>query len=232
MYKYETHLHTSEGSGCASASAEEMAIAHKQLGYDGIFVTDHFFNGNSSVPHFLPWEKRIELYCKGYENAKCVGDRIGLKVFFGLEYTVHGADFLIYNMEKPWLMENEELLMHSDERELFATVRALGGFIIHAHPFRMFSYIHHINLYPEDVDGVEVINASHLPDSHFDERADMYADMYGLKKTGGSDSHHLHLLFGGGIEVPHPINCPSDYLLMLRAGEVTPLKRDLEERQQ
>ena len=232
MYKYETHLHTKEGSACSSASAEDMARAHKELGYDGIFVTNHFFNANTSVPRDLPWDQRIELYCEGYELAKRTGDKIGLKVFFGVEFTVNCADFLIYNMEKPWLLENEQLLMHTDERELFRTIRALGGFIIHAHPFREYPYIHHISLYPEDIDGVEVINASHPDDMPFDSRAELYADMYGFKKTGGSDSHHLNMLFGGGITVPHPINSPSDYLLMLRAGEVTPLKRDLEARQQ
>lgn len=232
MYKYETHLHTREGSACSSAAAEDMARAHKELGYDGIFVTNHFFNGNTSVPRDLPWEQRIELYCEGYEIAKRTGDKIGLKVFFGLEYCVNWADLLIYNMEKQWLLENEKLLMHTDEREFFRTVRAQGGFIIHAHPFRGDPYIHHISLYPEDIDGVEVINASHSPDNSYNSRAEIYADMFGFKKTGGSDSHHLDKLFGGGILVPRPINSPTDYLEMLRAGEVTPLKRDLEARQQ
>ena len=65
MYKYETHLHTAEGSACATTSAVDMVKAHKEAGYDGIFITDHFFNGNSAVPRELPWADRIELYCKG-----------------------------------------------------------------------------------------------------------------------------------------------------------------------
>ena len=48
MYKYETHLHTCEASACASAKGEEQARRYKELGYDGIIVTDHFFNGNTS----------------------------------------------------------------------------------------------------------------------------------------------------------------------------------------
>lgn len=225
MYKYETHLHTKEGSACSSAPAEEMALAHKRLGYDGIFVTNHFFNGNTSVPRELPWNERVELYCRGFELAKRVGDDIGLKVFFGVEYCAHQADMLIYNIDKQWLLDNEQLLMYSDERELFRTVRGFGGFIVHAHPFRSASYIHHISLYPEDVDAVETINASHGPDTLFDQRAELYADMYGLPKTGGSDSHHLDKLFGGGILVPEPINAPADYLKQIRNGTVVPLKR-------
>lgn len=225
MYKYETHLHTKEGSACSSAPAEEMAQAYKKLGYDGIFVTNHFFNGNTSVPRELPWKDRVELYCSGYELAKRTGDEIDLKVFFGLEFCAHQADFLIYNVNKQWLLDNEQLLMYSDERELFRTVRRLGGFIVHAHPFRSAPYIHHISLYPEDIDAVEIINASHSPDTLYNQRAELYADMYGLPKTGGSDSHHLDKLFGGGILVPEPINTPADYLRQIRNGTVIPLKR-------
>lgn len=228
MYKYETHLHTKEGSACASAPATEMARAHKAAGYDGIFVTDHFFNANTAVPRELPWEERIDRFFLGYERAKEVGDEIGLKVWFGLEYTVYNADFLIYNMDKEFMKANEKLLMHTDERECFRTIREMGGFIVHAHPFRYDPYIHHISLYPHDVDAVEVINASHDPRNLYNERAKLYADSYGLVKTGGSDSHHLDKLFGGGIDVPEPINCPEDYLRLLREGKVYPRERTLE----
>lgn len=228
MYKYETHLHTKEGSACASAPAAEMARAHKAAGYDGIFVTDHFFYGNTAVPKELPWEERIDLYFKGYEHAKEAGDEIGLKVWFGCEFTVNSADFLIYGMTKEWMKANEQLLMYTDERVLFRTLRGMGCFIVHAHPFRSDPYIHHISLYPYDVDAVEVINASHDPKNLYNERAKLYADSYGLIKTGGSDSHHLDKLFGGGIDVPEPIDCPEDYLRLLWEGKVYPRERTLE----
>ncbi len=227
MYKYETHLHTKEGSACSSAPAADMARAHKEMGYDGIFVTNHFFNGNTSVPRDLPWEERVDLYCRGYEIAKEVGDEIGLKVFFGIEYCVYNADLLIYGIDKDWIKANEQLLMHTDERVLFAKIREMGGMIVHAHPFRSDPYIHHISLYPYDVDAVEVINGSHDPRNMYNERATLYADMYGLLKTGGSDTHHLDRMFGSGISVPEPINSHEDYLRMLKEGRVIPLPRTL-----
>lgn len=228
MYKYETHLHTKEGSACSSASAEDMARLHKEMGYDGIFVTNHFFNGNTSVPRELPWEERVDRYCEGYEIAKRVGDEIGLKVFFGVEYCVYNADFLIYNIDKEWLKRNERLLTaQGGERECFREIRSIGGFIVHAHPFRTAEYIHHISLYPYDIDAVEVINASHSNEM-YNQRAEMYADMYGLPKTGGSDSHHTFALFGGGVSVPEPINTPEDYLHHIQSGTVVPLKRAID----
>ena len=68
-YKYETHLHTSEASKCGSSEGAEYISVYKKLGYAGIFVTDHFFGGNTAVSHELDWHTRIEQYCKGYENA-------------------------------------------------------------------------------------------------------------------------------------------------------------------
>ena len=222
MYRYETHLHTREGSACSSAPADEMARAHKAAGYDGIFVTNHFFNGNTSVPADLPWEERVCRYCGGYDIAKKTGDEIGLKVFFGIEWCVYNADMLIYGIDKDWIKANEQLLMHTDERKLFSELHKIGAFIVHAHPFRYDPYIHHITLYPKDVDAVETINASHR-DPMYNQRAALYADMYGLPKTGGSDSHHLDKLFGGGICVPEEINSPADYLRQIQNGTVIPL---------
>ena len=231
MFKYETHLHTSEASACASSTGAEMARAHKAAGYDGIFVTDHFFNSSTTVPKDLPWEQRIDLYCKGYESALAEGNKIGLAVFFGVEWTVQGADFLIYNKDKEWLKANERLLMRSDERELFDEVRKTGGFIVHAHPFREADYIPHISLYPHHVDAVEAVN---LRNSNplfggtpaWNERAQSYAEMYGLPVTSGSDTHNAKETANGGILAPEPINSPEDYLRMIRNGSITFLKGD------
>ena len=41
-----------------------MARAHLEAGYTGIFVTDHFFNGNTAVPADLPWRERVERFCR------------------------------------------------------------------------------------------------------------------------------------------------------------------------
>ena len=70
MYRYETHLHTKEASACGISTGAEMARAHKAAGYDGIFITDHFFNGNCGIAKNLSWKERVEQFCLGFENAK------------------------------------------------------------------------------------------------------------------------------------------------------------------
>ena len=91
MYIYDTHVHTSQASDCALSSGAQMAQKYKELGYDGIFITDHFFHGNTCVDRSLPWADWVRLFCQGYEDAKKQGEKIGLDVFFGWEYSYQEA---------------------------------------------------------------------------------------------------------------------------------------------
>ena len=70
MFIYETHCHTSEVSRCSHISGAELAEFYKSAGYDGIIITDHFFNGNCAVPNMLPWKTKVELFTRGWKNAK------------------------------------------------------------------------------------------------------------------------------------------------------------------
>ena len=222
MYRYETHMHTCQGSACSSATGAEMALAHHNAGYTGIFVTDHFFNGNTAVPRELPWAQRVQLFCRGYEDAWEQGQKIGLQVFFGFEYNYHGAEFLIYNLDKQWLLDHEDI-DRLPPRQALAIMRGDGGFAVQAHPFRERDYIDHIQLFPRDMDAVEAVNAAHLGQEgrRMNQRAFQYAQMFDLPVTAGSDSHHTHLLYGGGIETPSPIEKPLDYLSFIRSGQLT-----------
>lgn len=213
-FLYETHMHTCEGSACAGDNGAAMARAHKAAGYTGIIITDHFFNGNTAVPSNLPWETRVELFCKGYENAHEEGKRIGLHVFFGWEYAYKGTEFLTYGLDKDFLLSHPDMLSWSVE-EYLTTVRRAGGFVSHAHPFREAPYIRAIRLYPEYVDAVEVINASHS-NPEYDRKALSYAKEHNLLMTSGSDSHHADRLSGGGIEFSHELFSSGDFIQALR----------------
>ena len=138
LFTIETHLHTAQGSACAVSTGEEMARAHKAAGYDAIILTDHFFGGNTAVPRDLPWAERIERYCAGYEQARAVGEAIGLKVFFGIEWAWHGTEFLTYGIGKEYLLAHPEMETW-DIPTYLTNVRAAGAFVSHAHPFRQAS---------------------------------------------------------------------------------------------
>lgn len=218
-FRYETHMHTKEGSACSSAWAKDMVKAHFDKGFSGLFITDHFFNGNSCIPRDLPWKERIDLYALGYEHALEEGNKLGMNIFFGFEYGVEAADFLVYNLDKQWLKEHEDI-DKEDPRKAFDMMHADGGFIVHAHPFRERDYIPNIRLYPRHVDAVEIINGAQSKEPWMNERAAIYAKMYDLPVTAGSDSHHTNGLTGSGIEAPRRILKPLDYLEMIQKNEL------------
>lgn len=218
MYKYEPHMHTSEASACANSSGAEMAEKYKAEGYTGIIVTDHFFNGNTSIPRDLPWRDRIELFCRGYENAANRGKEIGLDVFFGFEYGDGCSDFLVYGLDKDWLIKNDFIMDISFEQFL-RHARSCGGMVIQAHPFRDRGYVTHTIHAPQLVDGVEIVNSSQ-PD-RCNERAKIYAGWYDLPVTGGSDAHNTtYSWYGGGVISERKFTSALDYAKAVANREV------------
>ena len=234
MFKYETHCHTSMGSKCATMSVEEVLEFYQKHGYDGVFITDHFINGNTTVDKSLPWEEKIECYCKPYERAKELEKDFGLDIFFGWEYSYWytgkggkscgGNDFLTYGLDKSWLLAHPEI-MEMELSEYCDFIHENGGFIIHAHPFRFSNYIDMIRLVPKHVDGFEVLNSSRPDDEN--KAADIMADYYGLLKTSGSDFHGTNRKWISGIMTEEKLNCPLDMLKKLRENKIKIFKEEL-----
>ena len=214
-----------EASACANSSAADMADKYKAEGYDGIFITDHFFNGNSAVPRDLPWKERIELYCAGYENAKKRGKEIGLDVFFGIEYGNGGSDFLIYGLDRQWLLDHDHIL-DMGLTQFLELARSEGAFAVQAHPFRDYPYIRSTTHCPHFVDAIEIINASHPLDTPFNDRAAEFARWYDLPVTAGSDAHNTtDRWYGGGVVSETPFKSYKDYAEAVKSGKLTLLNR-------
>ena len=227
-YAYETHLHTCQGSACGRNTGAEMAMACKEAGYTGIIVTDHFVHGNTAVDRSLPWSDWVEAYCKGYEDAKQMGDKIGLQVFFGWEAAYNGTEFLINGLSKEWLLAHPEIRDCTIE-EQFALVKAAGGMVVHCHPFREEAYIPEIRLYPDYCDAVEGVNATHvsvLSLSHkgpeYDVKAQVYAKENNKPMTSGSDIHSVNLIYGG-IAFQRKLEDSRDYIKAIMGWEPTVL---------
>ncbi len=227
-YKYETHLHTSEASACGSSKAADYISVYKRIGYDGIFVTDHFFGGNTCVSFELDWSARIQQYCSGYEAALEEAqkqneiDGGNFKVFFGIEQTFDGDDYLIYGLNKEWLLEHPEI-ESMNHGQLFEAVSQAGGLMIQAHPFRLRGYIQAIHLHPREVHGIEVYNGGNTPDQN--ELALAYAKSYDFPMTSGSDIHNITFALEnkiegkmnlGGMEFDDPLNNVEDYIRLIK----------------
>ena len=109
MYRYETHLHTTPVSKCARANVRDTMEFYKSAGYDGIFVTNHFIDGNINVDRSLPYEDRINFYFSDYEEAKRLESEIGIRILLGVEVSYAGTDFIVYGLDKEWFLSHPEL---------------------------------------------------------------------------------------------------------------------------
>lgn len=220
MYRYETHLHTSPGSGCAVASVRENLEFYKELGYDGVFITNHFLDAPGfNFPTDVPYEVQIDCFFRDYEEAVAIGREIGIKVFAGAEIDYEGADFLVYGLDKEWYLKHPEIMQMKRSEEL-AFMQDQGALIIHAHPFREASYIDHIHLFPRAVHGVEIINGGRP--AFENTMAELYAKHYDLIPFAGSDNHsgksHTGSKVLAGMCSRTPLMNESDFVNQVKSG--------------
>ncbi|GHV69682.1 hypothetical protein AGMMS49928_13010 [Spirochaetia bacterium] len=224
-YLYETHLHTCESSACAVSHGREYIKPYIDLGYTGVIITDHFFRGNSRIDRSLPWRRWVEQFCRGYEETREEGERRGLDVFFGWEETYDGDDYLIYGLDKNWLLEHPEAASWT-RREQFAAVHRGGGCVVQAHPFRQHYYISKIVLSTGCVDAVEAANAGN-EDQSYDALAMRYAEKLSLPVSAGSDIHRASDVTPDttfGVYLEKKLSSITDYVRAIREGAINKLK--------
>lgn len=205
-----------EASACSYVTGAEQARIFKEAGYSGIIVTDHFFNGNTAIPHNLPWDKRIDLFYNGYKNTKEEGDKIGLSVFFGWEANYEGTEFLIYGLDHEWMKNHPEMLYWSIE-EQYHNIHEAGGYVVHAHPFRIRSYIKEIRLFPDLVDAVEVYNVENRS-MEADKKAEAYAKKHNLPAFAGTDSHGFENR-RNAMGFDKPLSSIHEFIANVKSGE-------------
>lgn len=217
-FSYETHLHTKEASACSLSWATEYIKPYKKAGYSGIIVTDHFFNGNTSIPSSISWEERVSLFCLGFEHAKKEGEKQGLSVFFGFEVSFGNDEYLIYGLDKQWLIAHPQI-MDWDQSQLYKEVDNLGGAMIQAHPFRERDYLHGIFLHPHAVHGIEVGNNEN--DIEFDRKAFAYAQAQNIPMTCGSDIHKASKVTAKNMSIVFdaPLTSIDDFTSAIRGKE-------------
>lgn len=216
MYRYETHLHTSLTSACSRFTPQEIIEKYTRLGYAGIFVTDHFLNGNTTVPRNLPWKTRIGLFFEGFDAVKREAAGSGLDVLFGFEYSYKGTDFLVYGLSGEWLLAHPEI-MDMTVRQFCGFAREAGGLVVQAHPYREADYIDHIRLFPSDVDAIEAPNACRTPRENY--LAEVLAREYGLPMTAGSDIHAAAQKALAGMEFEEKLRSEKDFVQRIKNSE-------------
>ena len=226
MYRYETHLHSAPVSKCGSYSVRENMEFYKRIGYDGIFLTNHFLDANIGGDRSRPYEEQIEFFFTDIEEGERLSDEIGIKFFWGVETSYLGTDFLIYGLSKEWYLSHPEIMSVS-RKEMLTMMAEDGALIVHAHPFREASYIDHIRLFPYHVHAVEIDNCGNKDFQN--DMARRYAEMYGLPFSAGSDNHIAGSISRlAGVEFETPIRDIDDFITRVKAGEAHPFTVNIE----
>ncbi len=227
MFRYETHLHTTPVSKCARVTVRQMMDFYKKMGFDGIFITNHFIDGNIGIDKNAPYEERIRFYFSDYEKALTLQEEIGIKVFCGVESSyIDGTDFLIYGLDQEWFLAHPEIDGMKPSQALPYYMEH-GALVIQAHPFREAGYIDHIRLFPRCVHGVETVNASRTDFEN--DSAQKYAKQYDLLEFAGTDNHGFTYEYLSGMESEAPIESVYDFIKMVKEKKMKVFSLPLEQ---
>ena len=217
-YLYETHMHTSQVSRCGIKPAVQQVRDFKKKGYAGIIVTDHFINGYSNCPLHYSWDEKMKFLMSGFIEAKIEGDKCGLDVFYGWEFTIRGADFLTYGLDLDFLITHPNLDKY-DIEDYSEVVRQNGGFLAQAHPYRDDWYVEHcFPVNPSLIDAVEVYNSCE-PDRR-NAKSLAFAEKHNLPKQAGSDCHGKGYGFSAGVLLQNKANSIFDIIEAIKTKQV------------
>ena len=132
-YKIDFHTHTSPVSPCSQITPQRMVEAYKELGFDGIVLTNHFidFLIKSDDPEVVS-----QTYLSDYYKTKEIGNKNGLKVYLGMEirFPENCNDYLIYGIEEKDIKELFSYI-HGDYISFYKAFKNDKNVILQAHPF-------------------------------------------------------------------------------------------------
>ena len=186
FYYIETHMHTSESSTCGSVSAADGVRYHKNAGFDGVIITDHFnrktldMMGNNT-------NEQIQVWLKGYKAAKSEGDKKGIDVYLGAEFAFTGdrKEYILFGITEEHL-PSLALMFDSGIEALYEYSRSSGILIIQAHPFRTGNGPAPAGF----IDGAETYNGN-LRHKNDNPLAKKFCETHGLLMTAGGDYHEI-----------------------------------------
>lgn len=184
----DCHAHTSGISTCCKKTPEEVIIATKNVGIDGLILTNHytaFYVNNKAI--YPDVKTMARCYMEEYRYTKEIGERYGIKVFFGIEVSMELYEYvhlLVYGVGEDFLKKHMEMYLYTQE-ELYRAVHEAGGVLVQAHPLRKGK---NVLIDPKFLDGVEISSHIYYDGTHYDELSE-FAKENGIILTSGGDYH-------------------------------------------
>ena len=180
----DMHAHTPGISRCCRGDIETILKVAKENGIDGIVLANHYqesYVENGDADAFA------RKYTDEYRKAKCLGEKIGVTVIYGMEVTMHRHDnshLLIYGLPESFT-EEFPTVYNMTQEELYNLVKSRGGLLIQAHPFRRAYY----PLDPRYLDGYELSCHPQYGSSCYNDVIALTTNNKALLTTG-ADYHH------------------------------------------
>ncbi len=204
--RIDLHIHTRPRSPCSAIDPVELIRQARKVGLDGLCLTEH-----QSL-----WDPT--------EIAELAA-RDGIRIFQGNEVTTNQGDILVFGYE-------EDVKGVVAIQELREAVKAAGGLMIAAHPFRGFLVFGFAQLQMDldqacrrsvfrYVDGLEILNCRLTAQEN--DLARQVAQRLGLLGVAGSDAHRLDEVGRCVTVFQREIRTETELIEELRAGRFTVL---------
>lgn len=212
-YRYEIHTHTQEVSSCGYVDAAVAVQMHKDAGYQGIIITDHFNEDYFESLDSMTWEEKIDCYLRGYKKAVEEGLKIDMDILWGLElrFIENDNDYLVYGVDEDFLKEIPDFYKSNLIDFMKRIEQREDILVFQAHPFRDGCKLAD----PLIVHGLEIYNGNPRHDSR-DELAAKVAFENNLLVISGSDFHRPGDLATSGILLPERITTDRDLVSVLK----------------
>lgn len=214
-YLFDTHIHTKEASSCSRVWAADIVKRYKELGYDGLCITDHF-SASQFEKHGSTFEEQVQKYLSGYLAAKEFEDE-NFHIILGMElrFLENENDYLVYGFDEDFVLNNDLTRFH-DPEEFRPFAEENNLIIFQAHPFRIGMNV----VDPELLDGVEVYNG-HGDHNSRNSIAYHWSELHSLRKLSGSDFHGNLNLEPGGVYFEEYLSDSKQVADALRNGRYT-----------
>ena len=200
MIKLETHCH-SAGSWCATCGLEGLIKNYKKANYGGVVITNHYSDYEFKKHGFSSQREYAKYYFELIEKAMELGEKNGLKVFYGVEVKLNerSTEYVLYGFTKDFLLDNANLYEFTQE-QLFKIANQNDMLMYQSHPFREGVRVGN----PKFMHGAEYFNG-HLHHVNNNALAREFCEKNNLIKLSGTDFHDKDQPITAGIYIPESI---------------------------
>lgn len=195
----DMHVHESLFSWCSRMSLEEAVASARNMGLDGLCITDH----NS-----MSIREAARDFLRGND----------FPLFIGVEVSSLQGDILIFGLDDPpnVMPSAQNVIDHAVER---------GAFCAGAHPFRSSGGGLGRNLYKlRGLHGIEVLNGGNVREEN--QRAMKVCRELDMVAIGGSDAHSIRGVGKYATWFPEPVSTETELVAALKSGRVRPAFRE------